>query len=63
MQPETASLDAMPRGHWEHNARNTAFYVATHVRSYTPVELDYNVMAHAQKTVFVYGRNGRVHIL
>jgi hypothetical protein len=27
------------------------------------VELDYNVMAHAQETIFVYGRNGRIHIL
>jgi hypothetical protein len=26
-------------------------------------ELDYNVMAHAQRTVFVYGRNGRVCVL
>jgi hypothetical protein len=27
------------------------------------VELDYNVMEHAQKTVFLYGQQGRVHIL
>jgi hypothetical protein len=25
--------------------------------------LDYNVMEHAQKTIFVYGQNGQVHIL
>jgi hypothetical protein len=27
------------------------------------IELDYRVMAHAQKTIFVYGWNARVHIL
>jgi hypothetical protein len=27
------------------------------------VELDYHVMTYAQKTIFVYGRNGRVNIL
>jgi hypothetical protein len=27
------------------------------------VELDYNVMSHAQKTIFVHGLNGRVHFL
>jgi hypothetical protein len=27
------------------------------------IELDYNVMAHAQKTISMYGWNGRVHIL
>jgi hypothetical protein len=27
------------------------------------VDLDYNVMAYTQKTIFVNGRNGQVHIL
>jgi hypothetical protein len=27
------------------------------------VELNYNMVEHAQKTVFVYERNGRFHIL
>jgi ABC-type siderophore export system fused ATPase/permease subunit len=27
------------------------------------IELDYNVMAHAWKTIFMYGQNGQVHIL
>jgi hypothetical protein len=32
-------------------------------KSVTQAELDYNVTAHAQKTIFVYGLNGGVHIL
>jgi hypothetical protein len=27
------------------------------------LDLNYSVMAYAQKAVFLYGRNGRVHIL
>jgi hypothetical protein len=27
------------------------------------VELDYSVTAHAQKTIFVYGRKERFHVL
>jgi hypothetical protein len=30
---------------------------------YMELELNYNVMTYAQKTAFLHGRNGRVHIL
>jgi hypothetical protein len=29
----------------------------------TLVDLDWNVMAHAQRSIFIYGRNRQVHIL
>jgi hypothetical protein len=34
-----------------------------HCTVYDLVELVYNIMAHAQETIFMYGRNGRVHVL
>jgi hypothetical protein len=63
MHPDIAHLDAMPRplGTW-----CTKWLLATLLQicaATLTVELNYNVMAHAQKTVFVYGCNGRVHIL
>jgi hypothetical protein len=34
-----------------------------HYTVYDLVELDYSVMAHAQETICIYGRNGRIHVL
>jgi hypothetical protein len=41
----------------------TSFYVLFYSLFAIIPKLDYNVVAHAQKIIFVYGLNGRVHLL